>query len=83
MVHRGELIHPRLLGAGDQGASLFAAVITRVVRQLLNELLGDTPSVTADTYRDRFSETDAICVDIDLNHFGIVRPIVEAVAREG
>ena len=45
--------------------------------------LGDQLGVAADADGDRLGQADAVGIDVDLDDLGVLRPVVDAIARQG
>ena len=67
----------------DKRLALFASRVAGGRRQLGEDGARDQLGVAANADRDRLGQADAVGVDVDLDHLGGLRPIVEAVAGQG
>ena len=83
VIHARQRLQPRRLGLVDQRLALLAAGVAGGRRQLRQDLPRDQLGVAADADRDRLGQPDAIGVDVDLDDLRRLRPVVDAVARQG
>src|SRR4029079_10874908 len=67
----------------NQRLTLFAAGIAGRWGQLLEQALRDQFGVAADADGHRLGEADAGGVDVDWYDLGRLRPLIDAVARQG
>ena len=67
----------------DQRLALLAAGIAGRGRKLRQNALSNQLGVAADADADRLGQADAVGVDIDLDDLGVLRPVVDAIARKG
>ena len=82
MIHRRESPGPRLLALCDPVVPLRAPLVPCLCGQLTQKLRRHQFGVTADRDRNRLRETDAVRIDIDLNHRRRLGPVVEPIARQ-
>ena len=83
VVHGLEGIRPAALAGIDFAPPLHAACIPRIGGEAREDLLGDELRVSADGHCHGLGEPDAIGVDVHLDDGRGLRPVIEAVAREG
>ena len=83
VIHAGERLQPARLGLVDQRFALGAAGIAGGRRKLRQNALRHQLGVAADADGDGLGQADAVGVDIDLDDLGGLRPVVDAIARQG
>ena len=83
MVHRGEFLRPSGFGLGNQVAARVATRVSGSFAQPVKNRRGDLFGIPDDTDADRFGQADPVGVDVDLNDLGRLRPIIDAIARQG
>ena len=83
MVHRGQLLSPCRLGGRDDLLAGGAAGIAGIRAEFLEQAGGHLLGVADDADGYRLGQADAVRVDVDLNDLGVLRPVVDAVARQG
>ena len=67
----------------DQRLAIVAAGISSRGRKLRQDALGNELGIATNTDGDRLGQADAVGIDIDLNDLGGLRPVVDAVTRQG
>src|SRR6185312_14081767 len=82
VIHTGKRLQPFRLRGVDQRLAFLAAGIAGGRRKLRKDGFRNEFGIAADAYRDRFREADAVGIDIDLNDLGILRPVIDAIARQ-
>ncbi len=82
MVHGGQFLRPTGFRVGDHVFAFCAACVAcRCAEGCLNAR-GNFRRVAHDTNGDFLGQADAIRVDINLNDFRVLWPVVDAVARQ-
>ena len=83
VVHRRKLLRPGRFGLRDQRLALRSSSIARTLGQPRQQRLRHLFRVPHDPHRHRLGQPDAVGVQLDLNQRGPLRPIVDAIPRQG
>src|SRR3546814_1729963 len=66
----------------DWSSDVCSSDLAGLGRELRQDLLGDQPRVALDADAHLLGEADAVRVDVDLDDRRLLRPVVDAVARQ-
>ena len=83
MIERGQLLGPTGFGEGYEVKTVFAAFVASNIRKLGEDAASNFASIAFDADGDFFGQTNAVCVDINLNDLGIFGPVIDAVTWQG
>ena len=82
MIHGGELLQPGRLGLVNGGLAVGASRHRPPWAKACQDLLGHLLGIAADADRDFLGQADPVRIDIDLDDLGVLRPVVDAIARQ-